>query len=884
MLPIHDIADDLVAHLRAGNRLVLTAPTGSGKTTQVPQILHRSGLVEGHILVLQPRRLATRLVAARVAAEMGCSPGELVGYQTRHERRVGAGTRIRFLTEGLFLRQLLSDPQLGQVGAVILDEFHERSIGADLALGFLRRLQEGTRPDLRLVVMSATLDAGAVAAHLGCPALVTEGRTYPVDIDYLPGQADAGRHTSAGGRSEAPIWEQAAAAVARRLDADAAGHILVFMPGAYEIRRTVGACRQHLAGTHPDVDVLPLYGALSPSEQDAAVGPSQRRKVIVATNVAETSITIDGVRHVVDGGLARVLRFDPGRGLNALLIENISQASADQRAGRAGRQAAGTCLRLWPRAEAFARPERDTPEVQRVDLSEAVLQLAAMGIADVDTFPWLDPPEPRALAGALDLLGGLGALDDAGQLTDTGRAMAGFPAHPRLSRLLVEARRRGCTRRAATWAALVAERDILKRPVRTAYTDPPAGDVASDLVVRERALDRARKVRFDPRRCDELGLDHRACREVDRAAVQFRRLTREGAASGAPDPRGAGRRGRGGASRNAASGGSPDRTSADTTSADTTSADSFAVARCLLVAYYDHVARRRLGGLTCQMPGRRRVVLSRDSAAREGDLLLAVEARETEAPRSEGGGVHTVLSLATAIDVEWLEEAEADRIDLSEEVVWNERERAVECVEIHSYSGLELRRLRAGNVDAEAAAEMLVERLHSGELRLERWNDEVEEWITRARCVAAWFPERHLVTYDDEDLAVIRHEIVAGATRYSQIRGRPCVNAVRHALSWADQQFIEEMAPVKVRLPGGYGMPITYRPGEPPRGRARIQDLYGVTRTPTVAGGRQPVLLEILAPNFRPAQVTDDLEGFWKNTYPELKKELKRRYPKHEWR
>ncbi|MFH1569981.1 MAG: helicase-related protein, partial [Gemmatimonadota bacterium] len=516
MLPIYDIADDLVRSLAAGNRLVLTAPTGSGKTTQVPQILFRRGQVDGQILVLEPRRLATRLVAARVAAEMGCAPGQLVGYQTRHERCVSAATRIRFLTEGLFLRQLLSDPELHGVGAVLLDEFHERSVDADLALGFLRRLQAGRRPDLRLVVMSATLDAAAVAAALQCPALAAAGRAFPVEVDYLPA------------RSEAPIWDQAAGAALELLGASAAGHVLVFMPGTYEIRRTVEACRQRLGGGARDVDVLPLYGALTPAEQDRAVAPSARRKIIVATNVAETSITIDGVAAVVDSGLARVLRFDPGRGLNALLVENVSRASADQRAGRAGRQSAGRCRRLWPRAEAFARPERDLPEVQRVDLSEAVLHLAALGIAAAEAFPWLDPPAPRALDGARELLSGLGALDAAGALTDTGRAMSAFPAHPRLSRLLVEAGRHGRLERAAVWAALIAERDILRRPVRPAFADPPPDDVASDLVVRERAFERARAAGFDPARCDEMGLDHRACREVDRAAVQFRELAAAG--------------------------------------------------------------------------------------------------------------------------------------------------------------------------------------------------------------------------------------------------------------------------------------------------------------------------------------------------------------------
>ncbi|MFC1525389.1 ATP-dependent helicase HrpB [Candidatus Latescibacterota bacterium] len=842
MLPIYDIADELVGHLRAGNRLVLSAPTGSGKTTQVPQILHRQGFLPGSILVLQPRRLATRLVATRVAAEMGCAPGELVGYQTRHERRVGNHTRIRFLTEGLFLRQLLSDPQLTGVGAVLLDEFHERSLGADLSLGFIRGLQEGTRPDLRLVVMSATLDADAVAAQLGCPALVAQGRAFPVDIHYDSRPGDS------------PIWERAATAAADLVATFDEGHVLVFMPGAYEIRRTVEACQRRLAGNSPPVEVLPLYGALSPAQQDAAVGPTSGRKVIVATNVAETSITIDGVGHVVDSGLARVLRFDPGRGLNALLVENISQASADQRTGRAGRQRPGTCRRLWPGSERYARPQRDTPEVQRLDLSEALLQLKVAGLDDPSDFPWLDQPDPTALAGAADLLAGLGAVDGGGALTDIGRAMATFPAHPRLSRLLVEAHRSGVVERAAVWAALVAERDILRRPTPATYTDPPADDIPSDLTVRERAFDRARRVRFDPRRCDQLGLDHRACREVDRAAAQFLRLAAGDTRQRRP--------------RRAA--GKADGTDA--------------LVRSLLVAYYDHVARRRPGGLTCEMPGRRRVVLDRDSVARESEYVIAVEARETEAPRADGGGVRTVLSLATAVEADALEETLPDRVELSEDIVWNDRTRAVERVEVHAYGGLTLFRQTSGDVDPAVAADLLVEGIRTGQLILEGWSDRVQEWMTRARCVAEWFPERGLVTYDDEDLGVIWHEIVAGATRYSQIRQRPCLDAVRHALSWTDQQFVDEMAPLRVQLPGGFRLPVTYRVGEPPRGRARIQDLYDLHRTPTVAGGRQKILLEILAPNFRPAQVTDDLAGFWTNTYPELKKELKRRYPKHEWR
>jgi len=835
MLPIHEIAEDIAHALRHHSRLVLSAPTGSGKTTQVPQILLRRQVVEDRILVLQPRRLACRLVATRVAAEMGGALGDVVGYQTRHDRRAGPATRILFLTEGIFLRMLLSDPVLPGVGAVILDEFHERSLTSDLSLGLVRRLQETQRPNLRLVVMSATLDVQGIAGYLDGPALEAGARSYPVDIEYLPQRVDG------------PVWEAAARAVRSRLDAGGEGDLLVFMPGAYEIRRTVEACQRQLRSEDGTISVLPLHGSLPAAKQDAAVTPGPHRKIIVATNVAETSITIEGIHHVVDSGLARVHRFDSQRGLNVLLTENISRASADQRAGRAGRTAPGTCLRMWPRSERFARPERDLPEIQRLDLTEAVLQLHAMGAGDIETFLWLDPPEPRAVANAARLLEGLGALDPGGTLTDTGRAMAAFPMHPRLSRLLVEARRRGCLRRAALWAALIGERDILTRPPQRAYTDAPE-DLASDLLVRERALDQARRARFDPRRCADLGLQFHPCREVDRVADQFCRL-----ANAPRSPR-------------------RDRAASED------------LARCLLVAYFDNVARRRPDSLTCEMPGRRRVVIDRDSAARDAEIIIAVDMRETEAPRSEGGGVHTVLSLATGIELAWLEQTQPDRLAVDQVVEWNTTNRAVERVEVQTYDGLGLRRRTLGDADPEAAADLLVERIRCGDIALEQWDDKVEEWLTRCRCVASWFPERELVAYSEDDVAVILYDIVAGATRYSQIRRRPCLPHLRNALSWTDQQFVEQMAPPRIRLPGGYGMPVTYREGEPPRGRAKIQDLYGMRATPTVANGRQKVLLEILAPNFRPAQVTDDLAGFWKNTYPELKKELKRRYPKHKWR
>lgn len=843
-LPIDDVAAEIVAAVCDHGALVLTAPTGSGKTTQVPQMLLRAG-VEGRILVLQPRRLAARLVAHRVAAELGGQVGDLVGFQTRHERHVSSATRILFLTEGLFLRQLLADPQLRGVGAVVLDEFHERSVAADLSLGLCRQLRAGSRPDLRLIVMSATLDAGNIAAYLSCPSVIAEGRTFEVSVAYDEMAAST------------PVWERAAGALRGWLDAHGKGDVLLFLPGNHEIRRTVESCQRRLCATDGPVVVLPLHGSLPPAQQDRAVQPVAGRKVIVSTNVAQTSITIDGIGCVIDSGLARVHRYDPSRAVNALLVEQISLASAQQRAGRAGRTAPGHCIRLWPRAEAHARPERDTPEIHRVDLSEAILQLLALGV-DADDFPWLDPPPPARLAQARALLRDLGAIHADGALSAEGRAMVDVPAHPRLARMLLEASRRGVGRRAAVWAALIAERDICRRPLASRYRTPPDHDWPSDVSVRERAFVEARRALFDVDRCADLGLHVGACRDVDRAARQYSAIVDRLAAGGV--------------------------TLQPESAASAASADA-ELARCLLVGYADHVALRRdLDQRTCEMEGRRRVVLDRDTAVGDAPVLVVVEVREVEAPRTEGGGVHTVVSLATAVEPAWIQRLLPERVESRVELFWDEREAAVIEVEALYFGALALQPVRRVPRDRAAAAQLLIARLITGALRFDSWNEAAEAWLARVRCVAAWFPERHLLAYDSDDLAVVYGEIVGEATRWSAVRRAPVLDHLRGAMSWSDQQFVEQMAPERIRLPGGHRMKIAYNPGQPPRGRARIQELYGLTTTPQVADGRASVLLEILAPNSRPAQVTDDLQGFWERTYPELRKELARRYPKHEWR
>ncbi len=572
-LPIFRIRDEFAAALRHTNRIVLTAPTGSGKSTQAPQFLLDAPdgvLAPGQILVLQPRRLAARMLAERVAEERGGRLGDEVGFQTRFETAVSAGTRLRFITEGILPRMLLSDPALRGVAAVVFDEFHERSLATDLSLALVRALQETRRPDLKLVVMSATLDAARLMEYLsfavppsggkdaagaggntdehgrartntdtratppdGAAAPISnvkvpisppahlhaEGRRYPVEIRYR-------KH----GPGTAQPWDLAADALGELLAEGAAGDVLLFMPGSYEIRRTVEACRRH-AGA--GVTILPLYGDLPAEQQHQVMRPDPaRRKIIVATNIAETSLTIPGVRHVIDSGLARIQRFDAARGFNTLFVEPVSRASADQRAGRAGREAPGICIRLWTQLEQNHRPAHQDAEIARVDLAETVLSLRMLGFQP-HAFPWFEPPPPTAVEAAVTLLADLGALapERATQntqhetpvaVTPAGRRMSQLPAHPRLARLLLEASERGCLREATLLAAILSERNAL---LAARTEDAPAEDPHdSDLNRLMTLLHQTRAAHYDPAFCTRLGVNATAARQIFRTQAYFHQV------------------------------------------------------------------------------------------------------------------------------------------------------------------------------------------------------------------------------------------------------------------------------------------------------------------------------------------------------------------------
>ena len=522
-LPVYELEPAIVAALRAAGRLIVQAPTGSGKSTQIPQMLLRHGLLGEHggAVVLQPRRLAARMLARRVAEERGTPLGGEVGYQIRLESRVGEGTRIRFVTEGILLRQMSFDPGLRGVSALVFDEFHERHLYGDISLARALQIQRTSRPDLRIVVMSATLDTGALRDYLApCETLVSQGRGFPVRIEHVAKAVDP---------DVEGVWDAAARECARAAELTT-GDLLVFMPGAYEINRTVEAVQGNRALR--GFSVFPLHGDLPPDAQDRAVLGGSGRRIIVSTNVAETSLTIAGVTAVVDSGLARIARFDPHRGINTLLVEKISAASADQRAGRAGRTAPGLCIRLWTEREHARRPAQETPEVRRLDLSEVVLTLKASGIDDVAGFNWLEKPEPRSLERAETLLADLGAIGGSDRaITETGRRMLRFPVHPRYARMFLAAQERGCVRPVALMAALTQGRNFLLRgggsEVGKARDEVFGEEHESDFFLLMRAWRQASQAGFALEACRRLGVHAQTARQVGPLFEQFLGIARD---------------------------------------------------------------------------------------------------------------------------------------------------------------------------------------------------------------------------------------------------------------------------------------------------------------------------------------------------------------------
>lgn len=839
-LPIYELESEIVASLAARPRLIVQAPTGSGKSTQVPQILLDRGLLgTREVVILQPRRLATRLLARRVALERSGRLGDEVGYQVRFEKVVSKKTRIRFVTEGILLRQLLQDPELAGVAAILFDEFHERHLYGDITLARTLQLQEARRPDLKLVVMSATLESDRLAKYLApCPVFASSGRAHPVRMEYLTKPVRAENY---------PIWDLAADEFAR-IAAQTQGDTLIFMPGKYEIMRTISAIRaSHLSDRFV---ALPLYGELPPAEQDAALDQYEKRKVIVATNVAETSLTIDGVRVVIDSGLARIARFDPRRGINTLFIEKVSRASADQRAGRAGRTAPGHCLRLWTESEHLERAAQELPEVKRLDLAEVVLTLKASGIEDVAAFRWLEPPDPKALQNAEQLLGDLGAIE-AGKLTSLGQRMLAFPLHPRYARMLLAAQEQRCVHGIALVAALTQGRNLLRRAesreMRDEREDFLGGEDESDLFILLRAFRFAEKNNFDPRRCSRLGVNAGAAREAGRLWEQFLSIAR-----------------------------------AEGLDIAEREAEPGAIPRCVLAGFPDQVAARLdEGTLRCALVHNRRGVLARESVVHRARLLTASEIREIE---SSDGERQVLLTLATAIKEEWLRDFFPEAIEERTEVAYDSSLRRVVGSTVTLFHDLVLAEKKSERVPADQSAALLAREVMAGNCPLKQWNHAIEQWIARLNFASAAFPELGLPPIGEEERSLLVEQICQGATSYKEIKERPVVPILKSWLSAGQQRTLDQLAPERIKLPNDRNARITYGATHVPTIAARIQDLYGAENGLTIGQGRIPLRIEVLAPNHRPIQITDDLATFWRENYPKIKQELQRKYPKHRWR
>jgi len=833
-LPIMEHRAKILLCLKLSKSAIISAPTGSGKSTQVPQFLIDSGMVEGQILILQPRRLAARMLAERVAFERNAILGDEIGFVTRFESKQGDNTRALFITEGVLPRMMLTNKDLKGVSAIIFDEFHERNLATDLGLALVRTLQQTTRPDLAIIIMSATMDAHAVSEYCGNASIISaSGRTFPIDIQYALHE------------KKLPVWDMVAMECDRLLSLKVDGDILVFMPGVYEIRRSVDAISRYCKSE--PLCVMPLYGDLPSQKQHDVMGACTKRKIIVATNIAETSITIPGVCHVIDSGLARVNRYDPCRGFNTLYMEPISIDSADQRAGRAGRQASGVCVRLWTKQYHEGRKQRITPEILRVDLSETLLFVRMLGYNRASQFPWFEKPANGSLEAAEKLLRDIGAIGPDGNLCNAGREMSAFPMHPRLSRLLLEASKRHCVTIACFSAAYLSERPaVFGKPEypQQAYEH----ELSSDFYGLFCLMEKIKQSNFDAAVCLRYNVNAGAAKGIVRTQALFLHYCRRF--------------------------GMPTHDQGDSVTS---------LAQCLLLAYPDHCAvRKDTATLLCTMRDNRTGELAKDSLARGAEFLIAADIRETKERNHE---MKTVLSLATEIKKEWLYEYFPDAWNSKSFHQWEPQSQSIENVEITECFGVVVeKKTCVKNLDISRASSILADVILKKELKLAGWGQAANEWIGRVTWVGCQFPHHGLPTFTEEERALVVHAMCEGEYKYGAVSNKDALPYLKQLVSAEQLRFVDVMAPEVLILPSKRKLRLFYEPAQPPTGRCRIQDLYGLPATPRIAQNRIAVRIEILAPNNRPVQITDDLARFWQEHYPGIKKSLSRRYPRHEWR
>jgi ATP-dependent helicase HrpB len=828
-LPIDELIPSIIAKLRGAGAVVIQAEPGAGKTTRVPPAILDAGLAEsagapGQIVVLQPRRAAARSTASRIAFERGVMLGAETGYQVRDDARKSKDTRILICTDGVFLRRLQQDPLLEGISVVVFDEFHERRIDSDLALALVSQVRNQVRTDLRIVVMSATLNSAPVSKYLGnCPVVESPGRTFPVDVKYIQSA------------SQSSISENTANGVIRML-AKTDGDILAFLPGVGEIRQA----EEILAGklVNDNLLIMPLFGDMPLSDQLRVLEPANRRKIVLATNVAETSLTIDGITAVVDSGKARTNRLDPALGLNKLELTRISKASATQRAGRAGRTAPGSCLRLWTEREHHGLPDFEDAEISRVDLSQSLLQLFAWGEHDVKDFPWYEAPPQSSIERALQLLDLLGALKD-GKITELGKKMSQLPLQPRLARLLLEGERLGCLKQAALAATLLSERSpFARRESRSQVIHQTNSDLLDQVAAVEQCI-------TSGARESNAGVLHvAAAKNIDRLADQ---LVRE--ISG-------GKRSRGDASAGA-------------------SADDDAMLLSILASFPDRVCRMRKNGTRRGvMLGGRGVRLSEESAlGDECELFVAVEIHDTDQKEA-------LVRRASQVDRSWLP---SNKMTTTVDTAYSSERRRV----------VAFKRTRFVDLIIDEASIPLPSDIESGAILAEgiRANvdlasiidDEARRYVARIASLREWMPDLELPHLGEDVWPELLADWCVGHSGVDDLTAEGLIAVIQSRLTFEQITTLDKEAPDRLRLPNGRQHRLEYEIGKAPILAVRIQELLGMRETPRIARGRAGILLHLLAPNFRVQQITPDLASFWKNTYPTLRKELRARYPKHAW-
>lgn len=843
-LPVDLLIPALISHLQTSTTAIIEAPPGSGKTTRVAPSLIDAGLCDSRrrTFLLQPRRVAAKATAQRIAAERNWQLGKEVGYQVRFDSKVSNSTSLIVATEGILLRRLAADPTIEDIGTVILDEFHERSLNADLLLGMLRRVQQLIRDDLRLIVMSATLDATPLQTFLDAKVLTTTGTLHPVDIKY---RVPKPRQRLAEHVAETVLL------TAEQSDGD----ILAFLPGVGEISQTEKILKNE--SLLRDCSIMPLHGSLPLDRQTQVLQACQKRKIILSTNVAETSLTIEGIRTVIDSGQVRVLRFKPAVGLDRLQLEPICQSSATQRTGRAGRLQSGTCIRLWDEKSHRSRPEHLEPEIRRVDLSAAVLQLYQWGERP-NEFPWFEAPLESSLATAIRLLEQLGAIKD-NRITDLGLQMGELPVSPRLARMLLESKTsandsNATTQSIALVAAMLSERDpFLRQSTSSGRTStgrtssgprkPATANSSSwncDITQRLIALQQFYETGNSQTSFGEI---HRgAAHTIRKVAEQF--MATIGGKSLVKSPN------------------TPD------------DIDDGTIAKALLVAFPDRLARRRKrGDAKGRMVGGRGVKLGYTSGVLEPELFLCIDV--------DDGVAEAKVWQACGIDPAWLsEDLVADR----EEQFFNPTRKQVEARRRRYWNDLMLSEQTATISDDQQCRELLFNEA-SKQLSsvLPADKSAFHGWLTRINCLRSWAPDLELPLCDNKLLKELLYELCPHKRSFAELKTAPWLDWLKSRLTPTQLQAVERECPERIEVPSGSHIELDYTLNNPPVLAVRIQEIFSWTETPRIVFGQVPILLHLLAPNFRPQQVTDDLASFWATTYEVVRKELRRRYPKHSW-